>query len=228
MVRPLAILVMAKTPRRGRVKTRLAPLLGQEGCAHLQSVLLQQTVEIALAVAPQATYIAVDPPDAEGEVAVLVPPAVCLLAQEGAHLGERLAAATEAVLSRGHDRLVVVGTDAPLLREEQLRQTIALLGDDHDVVFGPAFDGGYYLVSLSRALSEVFDIDPALWGGPDVLAASLCRAEELGLRVGLLAPMSDLDTPADAAALLSEPDLPEAVRKILAIAVCDSAGALVT
>lgn len=215
MVRPPSILVMAKAPRAGRVKTRLAPLLGEGGCAHLQSVMLQRTVDVALQVAPAATYVAFDPPDAVAEVAPLVPPAVPLLAQNGDHLGERLTAATEVVLAQGHDRVVVVGTDAPLLGEAQLREAMALLGHDHDVVFGPALDGGYYLVGVNGGVPEPYGIDPALWGGPDVLCASLRRAEELGLRVGLLGGLRDLDTPADAAALVAEPDLPDALHDLL-------------
>jgi rSAM/selenodomain-associated transferase 1 len=219
-----AILVMAKAPRAGHVNTRLAPVLGDDGCARLQEVLLRRTTELAWTFAPSATFVAFDPPDAGGEVARLAPAGAVCFPQLGADLGERLVAATEVVLATGHGPLLVIGTDVPLLGRSHLRDALDLLSAGRDLVFGPACDGGYYLVGLARSLPLVFGIRAELWGGPLVLEASLGCARAAGLRVGVSAPLRDLDTPDDAQALLNEPGLRPEVREILAGADHNAAG----
>jgi len=219
-----AVLVMAKAPRAGHVKTRLEPLLGGTSCAELQWVLLRRAVELAWRVAPASTFVAFDPPDLREGVAEIVGRKIVCFPQVGAHLGERLTSATEAVLARGHRPLIAIGTDVPLLGEAQLLRSLELLGSCCDVVFGPACDGGYYLVGLARPLPVVFGILPELWGGPLVLEASLECARCAGLPIGLLEPLRDLDTPEDAVALLAEPDLPADVRAVLEDAARGKAG----
>ncbi len=110
-----AVLIMAKAPRPGVVKTRLHPMLGPDGCAALAEQLIRHTASVAAGVGGVTVFAAVDPPDALGEVSGLVPGSVRLLRQRGANLGERLATATSEVLGRGQRPVVVVGTDAPTL-----------------------------------------------------------------------------------------------------------------
>jgi hypothetical protein len=230
------VLIMAKAPRPGRVKTRLHPLLGPDGCAALQARLIRQASAVAATVGkvpvlpatadaaavPAAAsagevtvFAAVDPPDAAAELAGLVPDTTRLLGQRGTGLGERLTAATGDVLGAGHRPVVVIGTDVPTLTPGRLAAAFGALAAGHDVVFGPALDGGYYLAGLSRPLPGLFALDPALWGGDTVLAASLAAARRLGLRAGLLPALRDLDTPCDARALLADPLLPEPVAEVL-------------
>jgi len=85
----------------------------------------------------------------------------------------------------------------------------------HDVVFGPALDGGYYLIASRRATPAMFNIDPALWGGPRVLEASVTAARAAGLDVAFLPTLRDLDTPEDARALVADAALPPAIHAIL-------------
>jgi glycosyltransferase A (GT-A) superfamily protein (DUF2064 family) len=87
---------------------------------------------------------------------------------------------------------------------------------NHDVVLGPALDGGYYLIGMRRPHTEVFAIDPMWWSTDKVLAATLALTAEAGLRADLLAPLRDLDTPEDATALLADPGLPPAITAVLA------------
>ena len=82
-------------------------------------------------------------------------------------------------------------------------------------MFGPALDGGYYLVALRRPCPGLFALDPRVWGGPDVLSASLTAAKSCALRVGLLTPLRDLDTPEDAHTFLAEGQLPGEVAELL-------------
>lgn len=211
-----AVLVMAKVPRPGSVKTRLAPLLGHEHCARLQALLIRRATELACSVAAGATYVAFDPADGEAEIARLVPDKVILFPQIGAHLGERLAAATRHVFAARSGPLVVIGTDIPLLAPDHLYGAIGKLETGLDTVFGPADDGGYYLVGMARSTPLLFAIDPELWGGPRVLMASLERVRTTGMSTSLLGPLRDLDTIEDARALLLEPELPGDVHRVIA------------
>ena len=109
----------------------------------------------------------------------------------------------------------MIGTDIPGLTPGRLAEAFAQLASGCDVVFGPAFDGGYYLAGMTRPAPELFAVDPALWGGGRVLAASLAAARDASLTVALLPPLRDLDTPADAAALLADPLVPAGIRQAL-------------
>ncbi len=210
-----AALVMAKAPRAGEVKTRLEPLLGPEGCARLQGLLLARTARWAAAVAPGAAFVAFTPDDALAEVGDLVPPGTDLFPQEGADLGERLAAATTRVLGMHEGPLLTVGTDLATLEAGHAAAALDDLADGIDVTFGPAFDGGYYLIGLRAPHPEVFALPSEAWGGPRVLELSLRAAAEAGLSLGMLRGERDLDTPADARAALADPRFPDDVAAAL-------------
>lgn len=203
-----AVLIMAKAPVPGRVKTRLEPLLGSLGCAHLQEALLQATVATACSFAAGSTFVAL-------HGTCRLPTDVTGFAQEGDGLGERMQGAVEEVAARHTGPIVVIGTDAPTLRPDHLRAAVTAVTDRADVAFGPAPDGGYYLVALRRPDPRVFAINPGLWGGPDVLTASLAAVGQAGLRTELLDPLRDLDTPDDAAAFRADPALPATLAELL-------------
>jgi rSAM/selenodomain-associated transferase 2/rSAM/selenodomain-associated transferase 1 len=209
-----AVLIMAKAPRAGAVKTRLHPMLGPDGCAALAGQLIRRAVWVATAVGADV-FIAVDPPDTLGGFAALVPGGPRLLRQRGADLGERMANAAGEVFANGYRPVVIIGTDAPTLTAGGLARAFGELGRGRDVVFGPARDGGYYLVGLNQAAPELFALEPGAWGGDRVLAASLAAGGRSGLKAGLLPVLRDLDTPEDARALLADPLLPPAVAAAL-------------
>jgi rSAM/selenodomain-associated transferase 1 len=204
---------MAKAPRPGHAKTRLEPLLGPDGCARLQAELIRVAVAWGRTVGP--VHVAVDPADGTDEVAELVGAGVALHPQEGGDLGRRLAAATARVFAVHDGPAVTIGTDMPTLGPFHA----AALADDFahgvDAVFGPAHDGGYYLVGLRASQPELFALPPEAWGGPDVFPLTAAIAGRLELSVGLLRGERDLDTPADAKALLLHHALPEGVAAIL-------------
>ncbi|MFL5837669.1 MAG: TIGR04282 family arsenosugar biosynthesis glycosyltransferase [Solirubrobacteraceae bacterium] len=206
MSEPLSVVVMARSPRPGRAKTRLEPLLGPERCARLQAELIRVAVRWAGTVG--RVFVAVSPRDALDEVDA---PGAERFGQEGANLGERMAAAVERV----GGPVVVIGTDMPTLGGFHARSVRADLDAGVDAVFGPAHDGGYYLVALRQPRRDLFALPADAWGGPEVLALSLARAAEARLEVGLLRGERDLDTPADARALLLHHALPPGVAAIL-------------
>lgn len=206
-----ASLVMARAPRPGRCKTRLEPLLGPEGCAALQAALTVHAAAWAARAAPGAAFVAFDPPDALDEVGALVPAGTDLFPQSGADLGARLAAATARVFAHHEGPLLVIGTDAPALADRHAAAALDDLASGCQAVFGPAFDGGYYLVGLDRPRPELFRLVAETWGGPQVLRASLEAAGAAGLEIGLIDLERDLDTPEDARAWRADPACPPAI-----------------
>lgn len=206
---------MAKAPRAGSVKTRLEPLLGQEGCAALQAELIEVASAWAAEVALGRAYVACGPDTAAvDEVAARAAPGTELFADGEGDLGDRLAAATARVLAAHPGPLLVVGTDMPLLRKADAGAAERAFDEGADVVFGPAVDGGYWLVGLTAPLPALFELGEE-WGGPRVLERSLALAAGLGVRTELLEERRDLDDPADARALLAQPDLPARVAELL-------------
>ena len=208
----VSVLVMAKAPRAGAVKTRLEPLLGPDGCARLQAALIAAATAWAADAAPGSAYLAFG-----GEEAALRPhveDGVECFPDGPGDLGDRLTAATARVFGERSEPLLVVGTDMPLLTRAHAREAEAVLRGGADVTFGPALDGGYWMVGLSRPSPDVFDLGGD-WGGPAVLERSLERCAAAGLRTELLGMHRDLDDPADARALADHPRLPPEVAEVL-------------
>ena len=195
---------MAKAAVAGRVKTRLQPAFTAEESAAIQALLIERTLDWARDVG--TVFLAHDGEiEAEG---------VDPIPQAGGDLGARLQAATATVFERHDGPLLVVGVDTRLTRAHA-DAALARLAGGADAVFGPALDGGYYLVALARPAQQLFELDPPPWGGADVLALSLEAAREAGLQTALLDPERDLDTPADANALLDDPELGPLLRRNL-------------
>lgn len=210
-----AVLVMAKAPVPGTVKTRLHPLLGPERCAALQAELIRHTLETASSPG-RRVYVAYAPGDGgEGIPSPALADADArLIVQRGGDLGQRLTAAVTEAFADGAGPLLVIGTDAPTLTPGHLEDAFSAL-ETRDVVLGPALDGGYYLIGLRRPFTRLFALDPAWWSTDKVLAATLALAAEAGLRTQLATRLQDLDTPEDAAALLRDPMLPPSVSALL-------------
>ncbi|MER7895048.1 TIGR04282 family arsenosugar biosynthesis glycosyltransferase [Streptomyces sp. NPDC096046] len=207
-----AILVMAKAPRPGTVKTRLHPLLGPRRCGQLQAELIRHTLEPAAARTPR-TYLAYAPADGEDGISTAVPTGVRVLRRRGADLGQRLAAAVTDAFTDGAGPLLVIGTDAPTLTGDHLTTAFTAL-KSHDVALGPALDGGYHLIGLRAPHTSLFALDSDAWSTDRVLVATRALARREELSVGLLPALRDLDTPEDAAALLPDPALPAPVAAL--------------
>jgi rSAM/selenodomain-associated transferase 1 len=188
------VVVFAKAPVPGLAKTRLAPALGPAGAAALAGRMLRHAVAQALAArigpvevcaAPEASHPAFVRLAARGRVA--------LTAQGDGDLGQRMHRAFARVLAmRTH--ALLIGTDAPALGAAVLREAAAALSA-HDAVFVPTFDGGYALVGLRRADARCFAGVP--WSTPAVMARTREALRAAGLRWAELAPLADIDEPAD-------------------------------
>lgn len=189
------VVVLAKHPIPGAVKTRLAAAIGAEpACRLYRAFILDLAGRLADSALP-VTW-AFWPPDAP--FAALVAPAPCL-PQVAGDLGARLDAAMRACFAQRRVPVIALGADAPQLEIERLHEAAAALAGGADVVLGPALDGGYYLIALGAPDAHVFSGIP--WGTGGVLEATLARARERGLRVRLLPPTFDVDEVAGLTAL---------------------------
>jgi rSAM/selenodomain-associated transferase 1 len=194
-----AIMLFAKAPVAGRVKTRLAPLLGAAGAAELHRAFVSDMLELLAGLAGIAGMeLHTDTPTD----AWLYAPVAGKLQCAG-NLGQRMFHALNAALVQGHPRAMVVGSDAPTLPRKHLEM---LLDSAADVAFGPCEDGGYYAISCRRVHPAMFHgVD---WSTAGVLAASERAARACGLTVERGAPWFDVDEPPDLARLLRSPALP--------------------
>jgi uncharacterized protein len=193
-----ALVVIAKEPVPGAVKTRLAPFVGADGAARVAAAMLADTVAVMTQVEADP-WVCFAPPDARGRMARLAP-GCGLLAQVQGDLGDRLAACFAALLDGGAERVVIVGADTPHVPRATYEAAFALL-DQVEVVLGPAEDGGYYLVGAKAALPELFVGVPM--GTEVVLQETIQRAIRRRLRIATVPTLRDLDRLEDLRAALA-------------------------
>ncbi len=187
------ILIFAKAPVAGRVKTRLIPALGAEGAARLAAEMLARTIAAALAARVGPVELCADPDPGDPAWAGHLPEQVQLSAQGDGDLGRRLARAARRTLDGG-EKLLLIGTDCPELDADRLAAAAAAL-TSHDAVIHPARDGGYALLGLGR-----FDPSPfegIAWSTTAVAGQTLERLRRLGWTILIGDTLRDIDEPAD-------------------------------
>jgi rSAM/selenodomain-associated transferase 1 len=188
------VIVMAKAPLPGYAKTRLIPALGAAGAAALALRLLEHTVDQAVAAGLGPVLLCCAPDDSHPAFQQRAADTRLLLAAQGdGDLGARMQRALARALQNG-GRAVMVGTDAPALDARRLREAAAAL-DDHDAVFVPAHDGGYALIGVRRPAPRLFEHMP--WSTSKVMATTRQRLESQNWSWTELAPVHDIDEPAD-------------------------------
>lgn len=191
------ILVMAKAPVPGTVKTRLR--LPPRSAAGLQAALIADTVEKARALAP--TTVAGAPPDRLDLVRAVLPDEVALIPQDEGDLGDRMLAGVRTLFAASRDPVLVLGTDAPTLPPAAIAGAASAL-DSHDMSIIPSSDGGYVLLGLRRPVEAVFR--GVEWSTGAVLRQTLSGAERAGLTVHEGEAWYDVDEPRDLARLGEE------------------------
>jgi rSAM/selenodomain-associated transferase 1 len=183
------LIVFLKAPRPGAVKTRLADDLDGPAAEAIYRVLLERTC--AAAQAASAVEVRFSPEDAATEVQPWIRPGWHAAPQGAGDLGERLVRAFDEAFARGAAMVIVIGSDCPALEPADLESARAALRD-HDVVVGPAEDGGYWLIGLRAHRPALFQSIP--WSTNQVLDATLRHAQEGQLRVHQLRTLRDIDT----------------------------------
>lgn len=188
-----AIVIMAKAPQAGAVKTRLQPFLSAAAAASVYACFLQDTAANARKVTPNVV-VAYAPADESAAVRSILPEDSIFLAQRGINLNEKLAAAVRFAFERNFSPVVVIGADSPTLPPQFLRDAINALEND-DVALGKTADGGFYLVGLRENYARLFD--NVAWSTSLVFEQMNRNVENLGLKLFRLADFYDVDTPDD-------------------------------
>ena len=202
-----ALVIFAKAPIPGEVKTRLCPPLTPDEAATLHgSFVLDMLERTTLAVAklqlPFHRYLACAPSSELVFFKIMEErQGVHLLDQAGEDLGQRMHRTSVDVFAKGYKQVIIVGTDVPTLPLSVYQEALAILGRS-DVALGPALDGGYYLIGLTQPAEQLFTGVP--WSTDQVLAVTQQQAKTLGLSVELTTAWRDVDTIADLQALMTE------------------------
>lgn len=199
-MKPPAVAVMAKVPGTTVVKSRLHTILTPEQATALYRCFLLDRLDGLATVSDIEPVVAFTPPERYGEIAALVPVGFRCVPQQGRDLGERLARLLAGLIAEGRTGAIAIDSDSPTLPMAYVSEAARVLTrETADVVIGPADDGGYYLIGMTRPQPRLFE--EIAWSTSSVLPTTLARVKELGLRSHLLPPWFDVDTESDLARL---------------------------
>lgn len=190
------LIIFTRYPEPGKTKTRLIPVLGAEGAAIFQRRMTEQ--KLAEVRELQGFYsISVEVHFAGGNQQLMqdwLGSNIIYQKQSDGDIGCRMASAFQASFAAGMNSVVLIGTDCPDLNHQLMAEAFKAL-ELHDLVLGPAQDGGYYLIGLRRLIPELFT--GITWSTAEVLQQTQSIAQKLELAVAYLPLLSDIDRPED-------------------------------
>ena len=192
-----AVICFTRVPKPGKTKTRLMPYLTGEQCAQLHWAFLRDLAEIYDSMDADLFVAHTDDPDWESLKSVF--PNARFFPQEGDGLGEKMNHALNTVLALGYEKVVLTGSDLPLMAAEHLRSGFAAL-ETADATLGPTADGGYYLVGVKDASPYLFDNQT--YGYGSVFENTAAAAQAAGKTLSTALSCDDVDTPEDLQKLL--------------------------
>lgn len=223
------LIVFAKAPRAGLVKTRMSPPLSPEQASGLYAAMLGDVLEASAAFAEKLDLepvLAFHPPDAVAEMIARTPPVFRLQVQRGLGLGERMANAFAEAAAAGAPFAILRGSDSPALEYAQFEASSLQLAQGVDVVLTPDEAGGYVLVGQRAPDPRIFDVPMST---DDMYARTVSHCADLGLHVYETKPSFDLDRVGDLTALdplAAEQSLDLCPRTVQAIAELRRGGVL--
>jgi len=195
------LIIFTRFPQPGKTKTRLIPILGEQGAADLQRQMTEHIISTVAAVSKRAG-LTVGVCYEGGDAAMMrdwLGPQFIYRPQGSGNLGQRINKAFDEAFGAGIEAVVIVGSDIPGISTDIIQQAFEVL-QKNDLVLGPAHDGGYYLIGMQRAAAR--RANPQLfkgikWGSSEVLGQTLQVAGTLGLHFVLLESLADVDRPED-------------------------------
>src|SRR5919202_1795391 len=190
------LIIFTRYPEPGKTKTRLIPVLGEEGAATLQRQMTEH--KLAEVRKLQAFHpLSIEVHFAGGNEQLMqdwLGSNIIYRRQSEGDIGCRMASAFQASFGTGMNRVVLIGSDCPDLNAYLLAQAFQAL-EQHDLVLGPAQDGGYYLIGLHQLFPELFT--GISWSTAEVLKQTQSIAQKIELAVAYLPLLSDIDRPED-------------------------------
>lgn len=179
------IIVFVKNIKLGKVKTRLAKTIGNQAALEVYSELVKVT-EKATRNTPTDKHIyfsdAIEDSKWQDTHKTV---------QEGENLGERMKNAFQKGFADGYERIVLIGTDLPDINTKHLKKGLKALVNN-SMVFGPAMDGGYYLIGMNKFHTFIFENKP--WSLPNLLESTLLELKQKNISFSLLETLNDIDT----------------------------------
>ena len=205
-----SILVFARAPEPGKVKTRLAAQIGPKAALCLYRAMLQDTLFVAQTTVREMegeTVLCYTPDNAfaPGEYSLTEFWRGQSLAQKGNDLGDKMRFALQNRFNAGAERVVIIGSDKPDLEVSTFESAFSAL-ENHDLVFGPAHDGGFYLIGARASLPDALFAN-VIWSHASTLQVVLENAKTLNLSVALLPGGADVDEVKDLQSFIFDPDL---------------------
>ncbi len=186
-----SLVVFAKNPISGKVKTRLIPGISSDGAAELYKAFILDTINKINRLKCRKASIAYTPHGAERAFRKLAGRSIILLPQKGRNLGERMKNAFIHSFAEGAKRVVIIGTDSPTLPISLIQKAFDVLKKT-PIVIGPTFDGGYYLIGLSRPNYKIFN--GIKWSTSMVFDQTLSKIKASEKQLCVLPPWYDVDT----------------------------------
>jgi len=191
---------MSRVPSKDG-KSRLGTLLSPAQREALQWAFLEDTLDKVRRLTEFESYLALTPAGDIKRLAKRLGAGGRVMAQSGGNLGQRMHDIAEKLFLVGHAPVILIGTDVPSLPPSYLQEALNLL-EQSDLVFGPAVDGGYYLIGMRNFEGRVFE--GISWGSERVLEQTLNICEVHNLSYRLLKYLMDIDRPGDLQALMSQ------------------------
>lgn len=209
-----ALIVFAKPPVPGRVKTRLTPVLTPDEAARLYRAFLHDALDQYRALGVDVRlYLS---PAENGVPALDVPAGIACFEQQGGGLAARMRAAFADTFAAAYTRVAIIGTDHPTLPSAFVEQAFAALDASASVCIGPSTDGGYYLLGMNAFYPQLFD--GMTYSHDRVFADTLRRAAQTGAHLTVLPRWYDVDEPADVRRMLDDlAEVPARARRTRAV-----------
>lgn len=184
-----ALIIFARNPVMGKVKTRLAKGIGDEKAFEVYNKLLRLTYKNTKDLSLKKFIFYTDLPDKQ-----IFDSSFEIKIQSEGNLGLKMSNAFREVFNSGYEKAVIIGVDCPSLKKKIILQAMELL-DNYEFVFGPANDGGYYLTGMNSLHDFVFK--NIKWGTKTVLQDSLAKIRKMNHSYNLLETLTDVDTEID-------------------------------
>ena len=196
-----AIVIMAKVPAAGMVKTRLQSVLSPEQSAALAAAFLQDTEKKAKAVCDK-TILAFSPPEKRKQLQDLLQYEHIFIEQKGSDLGEKIFNAFEFAFAQDSDAVVIIGADSPTVPTDFIEQAFEFLDTNSDAVLGKTEDGGFYLIGLRVLRKEIFE--NVAWSSEKTFEQVRRNIMNLNLHLREVPDWYDVDEPRDLEKLKTE------------------------
>lgn len=189
------LLFFVKFPEKGKVKLRLSKDLNEEIVQELYQCFILDTL-IMIEKMGIPFFICCSPPNKKNEFQSWLGSTHQYLTQKGKDLGERMKNSFKEVFPKGFQKAVLIGSDSPDLPEEYIKQAFTTL-ETRDVVLGPTFDGGYYLIGFKATTFTPKVFEDISWSSPLVFQQTVTKIQHAKRSLGLLPTWSDVDTISD-------------------------------